>query len=441
MSVMTNNPEDKARELQRALYRAAKRNTTRRFHALFDKIIREDILRKAWQLVRANRGSTGVDHQTIQAIEGSGLEAFLHQIQQELREGTYRPLPVRRVNIPKPDGRMRPLGIPAVRDRVVQAAVKIVIEPIFEADFKPSSFGFRPKRSAHDAVEIIRRTTNRGYDWVVDADIENYFCTIDQKKLMAMVAKRISDRQMLKLIWKFLSAGVLEEGVVRKETTGTPQGGVISPLLANLYLNELDTLWEKHCGHTGVLVRYADDAVILCRYEGNAKEALRRLHIVMERLGLKLHPSKTRLVNLKEGREGFDFLGFHQRKIRSWKYRRLFYLQQWPNVRAMRSIREKMRAILKPRSAGLRSLQDIIAEINPILRGWGNYFAVGNSARKFNLMTSYVQERLYLFLSKKHKKSGRGWKTRWQQIDFRKEGLHHLTGTVRWPKHAVQAAG
>ncbi len=234
-----NYPIDKARQLQRALYRAAKRSATRRFHALYDKVCREDILWWAWGLVKANRGAAGVDGQTIQAIEEGGVGIFLHQLQEELRNGRYRPQPVRRVYIPKPDGRQRPLGIPALRDRVVQAVVKIVVEPIFEAGFQPCSFGFRPKRSAHDANEIIRQTANGGHDWVVDADIESYFDTIDQERLMAMVAKRISDRRMLKLIRKFLKAGVPEEGKVRLATTGTPQGGVLSPLLANIYLNYL----------------------------------------------------------------------------------------------------------------------------------------------------------------------------------------------------------
>lgn len=307
---VANYPIDKVRELQRALYRAAKRRATRRFHALHDKVYRMDILRAAWEKVKANRGGAGVDGQGIQAIEADGVDAFLTQLQEELKEGRYRPQPVRRVYIPKTDGRQRPLGIPAVRDRVVQAAVKIVVEPIFEADFQPCSYGFRPKRSAHEAGEMIRQKANQGYDWVVDADIENYFDTIDQAKLMEMVERRISDRRMLKLIRKFLKAGILEEGMVRTATAGTPQGGVLSPLLANIYLNYLDKVWEERCRQIGVLVRYADDLVILCRSEKDAQEALWRLGIVMERLGLKMHPVKTRLVNLKEGREGLTSWGF-----------------------------------------------------------------------------------------------------------------------------------
>jgi group II intron reverse transcriptase/maturase len=428
-----NNPIDKARELQRALYRAAKRSATRRFHALYDKVYRMDILVQAWRLVKANRGTAGVDGQTLQAIQDEGVEAFLTQIQRELQAGSYRPQPVRRVYIPKPDGRQRALGIPTVRDRVVQMAVKIVIEPIFEADFQPCSFGFRPKRSAHDANEVIRQTANRGYDWVIDADIETYFDTIDQEKLMEMVAERISDRRMLKLIRKFLKAGVLEEGRVRTVTAGTPQGGVVSPLLANVYLNYLDTLWMEHCRQLGLLVRYADDAVILCRSEKQAREALRRLRIVMERLGLKLHPEKTRLVNLKEGQEGFDFLGFHHRKVLSWRYGR-YYLQRWPRAKAMKAIREKVRAIVGQRQRLDRSLQDVIGELNPLLRGWGNYFAVGNSSRKFEQVDDFVRERLYLFLSKKHGTSGRGWEMRWRRINFYAEGLYRLVGTIRWHK-------
>ncbi|MCE7872257.1 group II intron reverse transcriptase/maturase [bacterium CPR1] len=425
-----NHPIDKARQLQRTLYRVAKQCATRRFHALYDKVHRGDILRRAWENVKNNRGVAGVDGQTIRDVEKSGVDVFLSQLQAELQAGEYKPQSVKRVYIPKPDGRRRPLGIPAIRDRVVQAAMKIVVEPIFEADFQPCSFGFRPKRSAHDANEVIRRTANKGHNWVIDADIEDYFSTIDHEKLMTMVSRRISDRRVLKLIRQSLEAGVLEEGVVRTVSSGTPQGGVLSPVLANVYLNYLDKVWAAKFSRYGTLVRYADDLVVLCRNEADARRSLQCLKAVMERLGLRLHPIKTRIVDLRRGSEGFEFLGFHHRKVLSWRYHK-HYLQRWPRAHAMAALREKIRDAVGPRSLLSRSLEDIIAKLNPILRGWGNYFAVGNSAKHFSAADSFVRERLCLFLSKKHRKSGRGWATRWRHIDFRAKGLHHLTGTVR----------
>jgi len=436
-----NNPIEKARQFQRTLYRAAKRNATRRFHALYDKIYRKDILRMAWQMVKAHKGSAGVDNQTIQSIEEGGVEAFLAQIQAEIKEGRYRPKPVRRVNIPKADGRLRPLGIPAISDRVVQGAMKIVLEPLFEADFKPCSFGFRPKKSAHEANEAIRQAANRGCDWVLDADIRDYFNTIDQEKLMVLVGRRVSDRRMLKLIRKFLKAGVFEDGEVRSTNTGTPQGGVLSPLLANIYLNYLDKIWEEKCSQVGVLVRYADDFVALCRSKWNAEEALRRVKYLTGRLGLELHPDKTKVVNLKEGKEGFDFLGFHHRKLRAQKSGK-YYLMCWPRAKARKAIQEKIKAIIGERRQRLcRTLKEVIEELNPVLKGWGNYFAVGNSSGVFAAVDNFVRAKLCLFLSKKHGKSGRGWVQRWKDIDFGGLGLHKLSGTVRWYRHSTSANG
>ena len=435
-----NNPIDNARKLQRTLYRAAKQNGTRRFHALYDKVLRKDILWRAWQQVRSNRGAAGVDGQTLQDVENSGVDALLQELATDLQAGRYRPRPVRRVFIPKPDGRQRPLGVPAVRDRIVQAAVKIVVEPIFEADFQPCSYGFRPKRSAHDANEVIRRTANSGYEWVVDADIENYFETIDHELLMGLVSERISDRRMLKLIRQFLTAGVLEDGSVRRAATGTPQGGVLSPVLANVYLTALDRAWSQHHGHLGRLVRYADDLVIMCRSEGAAKEAMHQLEHHLSLLHLKLHSTKTRVVALRAGRDGFDFLGFHHRKVRSWRNGR-YYLQKWPSRRALHALRTNVRSAIGGRHLVYWPLADVVRALNPILRGWGNYFALGNSSRHFSQMDMYAAEQVYLFLSRKHGKSGRGWATRWAHVDLYALGLYRLSGTVKRYSGNAHATG
>lgn len=250
MGASPNDPAGKVRRLQRALYVTAKRNRKRRFHALYDRICRGDVLAEAWERVRTNKGAAGVDGETLSMVEQEGVESFLQDIQRRLQAGRYWPQPVRRQYIPKPDGKQRPLGIPTVRDRVVQAAAKIVLEPIFEADFKECSYGFRPKRSATDALEAIRLTGGRGHRYVVEIDIEKYFDSIDHGKLLLLLKQRISDRRVLKLLRKWLKAGVMEGGEVRETLLGSPQGGVISPLLANIYLDVLDRLWERAvCGN------------------------------------------------------------------------------------------------------------------------------------------------------------------------------------------------
>jgi RNA-directed DNA polymerase len=250
---------DKARQLQRALYRAAKASPARRFHALYDKMHRKDVLAKAWREVKANAGSAGADGQTIDQIEQQGVEGLLAELEAELREGRYRPHAVRRVRIPKPDGSQRGLGIPAVRDRLVQAAAKAVLEPIFEADFRESSYGFRPKRSSHQAIERVRQVVNHGANWIVELDIEAFYDRIDHDLLMRLVEKRVCDRRMLKLLRQWLKAGVLDGGELLPSNQGVPQGGVISCVLANVVLHELDRLWEDRCSQLGQLIRYADD--------------------------------------------------------------------------------------------------------------------------------------------------------------------------------------
>jgi RNA-directed DNA polymerase len=434
-----NDTIDAARRLQRALYRAAKASPTRRFHALYDKVYREDILERAWHEVRANGGAAGVDGQTIEDVERNGVAGFLEALGTELREGRYRPHAVRRVLIPKVDGKQRPLGIPTVRDRVVQAAAKVVLEPIFEADFRDSSYGFRPKRSAHQAVEQVRQGVNRGGGWVVDADIEAFFDRIDHAKLLELMAKRISDRRMLKLLRQWLEAGVLEDGELSPTDQGVPQGSVISPLLANVALHELDRLWEDHCGQLGQLVRYADDFVIMSRTEGAAREGLRRVGLILARLGLTLHPDKTRVVDVRDGRQGFDFLGFHHRKVESWRWRGKRYLQSWPSRRASQRVRARINTITAPRSRLTEPTCQIVDELNRLLRGWGAYFRVRNAARVFRQVDEYVCERLCLFLQKKAQRRGRLWKAHTPDF-FRALGVYHLSGTVAWASATPTAA-
>ncbi len=426
--------QDKVRDLQRTLYRAAKADPGRRFHALYDKVHRRDLLERAWESVRANKGAAGIDGETIADVERYGVSRLLDELAADLRDGSWRPLPARRVFIEKP-GReeRRPLSIPTVRDRVVQAATKLAIEPVFEADFLPCSFGFRPKRSAHDALQVLLDESWGGRRWVVETDIANCFEAIPHDRLMSAVEERISDRHVLKLLRAMLRAGVMGDGAVRRELAGTPQGGVVSPLLANVYLHRADRQWQTR--GTGVLVRYADDLVVMCKTKREAEAALAALAAILAELGLELKQAKTRIVHLREGGEGLDFLGFHHRHVRLTGPRRrhIHFLARWPSREAMKRARERIRELTDRKRLRL-PVEVIVQDLNRFLRGWGGYFRYGQSARHFTRISNYAVQRLALFVAKRHKRASGYGLSVVVYMSPNRLGLINLDGTVVSPR-------
>lgn len=423
-------------QLQDKLWTAAKQSPRRRFHALYDRISRTDVLEEAWKRVRKNKGAAGVDGITLAQVEDYGVARMISELQTDLQQAKFRPSPVLRRYIPKPDGGNRPLGIPTVKDRVAQQAAKLVLEPIFENDFCDSSFGYRPGRSQTQAMEVIRKAFISGYTQVLEVDIADFFGSIDHDLLIKLLKQRISDRRVLKLVKGWLKAGVLDEGARTETLAGVPQGGVISPLLANIYLNVMDQIWEQE--GTGILVRFADDAVIVCRTEIGIQRAEETLKLCLAILGLEANVAKTKKVDLREGREGFDFLGCHFHARVSGKLleqgKRKYYLHRWPSTRSMKRIRQKVKARTGSNRGGVKDIKVVIDDLNPVLRGWGNYFKTGNAADKFTQIDAYVWRRLtHLLIRKRGRNLKPGMVDKWTNDWFKEQGLHRLRGTIRYP--------
>lgn len=447
IATMLTTPET-IRTLQRKLYRKAKQEPACRFHALYDKVYRADILEFAYRLVRANKGSAGIDGITFEAIEeNEGATAFIAELEEALKNKTYKPDPVKRVTIPKSDGSKRPLGIPTIRDRVAQMAAKLVIEPIFEADFCKTSYGFRPKKSAHDAVDDVAYAMNTGYTEVIDADLSKYFDTIPHANLMKVVAERICDGEILRLIQMWLKAPVMEmdkDGTKRNigggkgNRKGTPQGGVISPLLSNLYLHILDRIWERRNLQQRLgarIVRYADDIVILCR-KNKSDKAMTVLRQILERLELTLNETKTKIVNAFNGK--FDFLGFSIWMGKGRKTRN-YYPHVQPSKKSVQTIKDRVTNLTR-RERTIMPFDWIVNEVNATVRGWAGYFHYRNCSKALGQVRNHVEQRVITHLRKRHKVRDRkaGYVKFPNRSLYEKYGLYKVPTSAVWMKaHAL----
>jgi RNA-directed DNA polymerase len=425
---------DKVRELQIKLYRKAKSEPEFRFYALYDKVYREDVLWRAWALAKANHGAPGVDGKSFEGIESEGVGEWLNGLGKDLRDKTYKALPVRRVMIPKPGGGERPLGIPTIRDRVAQTAVKLIVEPIFEADMEPNAYAYRPKRSAADALQEVDQLLYQGHTDIVDADLSKYFDTIPHTELLQCVARRIVDKHILHLLKMWLQVPVEERDEKgNKRLTGgkgndrgTPQGGVISPVLANLYMNRMLKGWKQTRRgeqYRARIVNYADDFVILSR--GKAQEALEWTRGVLARLGLTLNEKKTSVRNARK--ERFDFLGYTFGPHYSQRTGRK-YSGYSPSKKSVTRIKEKVREHLKP--SNVAPWEEVRDHLNQKLRGWKAYFGQGSPWKAYEVLDAYVEERVRHFLRRRHKVSSRGTRELTMKRIFGKLGVYRLRGPL-----------
>jgi len=424
---------DKVRKLQIALYRKAAAEPKYRFWSLYGELWRLDVLNAALDAQLENHGATGVDGETLASINATpeGRQGWLERLRTELQTKTYRPRPVRRVWIRKSSGGERPLGIPTVRDRVVQTAVYLVLMPILEADFHPRSYGFRPKRRAQQAIDEVEQAVRSGYTEIIDADLSKYFDTIPQRELLKAVARRVRDGSVLRLIKSWLRAPVVEEDQdgtrrVSPNLCGTPQGGVISPLLANLYLNPLDHGVNGHTSGRARMVRYADDFVIACA-PGRGEEMRTRLKRWLTAKGLTLNEAKTRLVNIRQA--GINFLGFTLTWRKSLRGRGYLHIE--PSQKSRLGLREKLRGILNHRTHW-RAIPDVVKEANRVLRGWAGYFHHGNSVSVMKRLRDYSRNRLRRWLWRKHACRQNLWGDYSNEQLHNRYGLFELPTTAKW---------
>ncbi|MCX6159513.1 MAG: group II intron reverse transcriptase/maturase [Ignavibacteriae bacterium] len=399
----------KIQEFQRKLYAKAKAKAKYRFYSLYDKTYRMDILEEAYRRAKANGGTSGVDGETFQEIEEKGVSEYLTVLQEELKQEQYKPKPVKRVYIPKANGKQRPLGIPTVRDRIVQTAFLIVLEPIFESDFMESSYGFRAKKSAHGAIREIAKYLNWGCEEIYDVDVEKYFDTVEHYKLLKLIAQRVSDGKILHVIKQWLRSGYVEDGQHKQSKRGTPQGGVISPLLANIYLNPIDKAFER----SGIgklregsihMIRYADDMIILGKKK--LEKGIRILKHYIKRLGLSLNKEKTRKLNLSEDKK-VEFLGFQFFKTENRTTKKRLILVS-PSPNSLKRCRERIKKLINHKIP--LKVQEQVRNANKFLTGWTGYYRLGNSSKALNKIRDYTNKRLRRLLQRNKGKSGYGWK-------------------------------